>query len=111
MRTHTATQRLAPTTPTTLTRRQSKDDTNQRPSIDSHPISPFPENQGPTIAFRGTQAISVIQRRPSDREVEGLVEWANGCLETAFPPGRRLDAPAAFTPQLDYVCRPVRPVR
>jgi transposase len=51
-------------------------------------------------AFRGTLGISVIQCRPRDPEAKGLVERANGYLETSFVPGRRFTSPADFNTQL-----------
>ena len=51
-------------------------------------------------AFRGTLGIRVIQCRPRDPEAKGLVERANGYLETAFLPGRSFTSPADFNTQL-----------
>jgi transposase len=51
-------------------------------------------------AFRGTLGIKVIQCRPADPEAKGLVERANGYLETSFLPGRRFGSPADFNTQL-----------
>jgi transposase len=51
-------------------------------------------------AFRGTLGIRVIQCRPRDPEAKGLVERANGYLETSFLPGRRFTGPADFNGQL-----------
>ena len=51
-------------------------------------------------AFRGTLGIRVIQCRPADPEAKGLVERANGYLETSFLPGRRFASPADFNAQL-----------
>jgi transposase len=51
-------------------------------------------------AFRGTLGISVIQCRPRDPESKGLVERANGYLETSFLPGRRFASPTDFNTQL-----------
>ncbi|WP_189244238.1 IS21 family transposase [Planobispora rosea] len=51
-------------------------------------------------AFRGTLGIKVIQCRPADPEAKGLVERANGYLETSFLPGRVFTGPADFTAQL-----------
>jgi transposase len=51
-------------------------------------------------AFRGTLGISVIQCRPRDPESKGLVERANGYLETSFLPGRRFVSPSDFNTQL-----------
>ncbi len=52
-------------------------------------------------AFRGTLGIRVIQCRPRDPEAKGLVERANGYLETSFLPGRSFTDPADFNAQLD----------
>jgi transposase len=51
-------------------------------------------------AFRGTLGIRVIQCRPADPEAKGLVERANGYLETSFLPGRSFTGPADFNTQL-----------
>ncbi|WP_091331381.1 IS21 family transposase [Micromonospora aurantiaca (nom. illeg.)] len=51
-------------------------------------------------AFRGTLGIKVIQCRPADPESKGLVERANGYLETSFLPGRRFGSPGDFNAQL-----------
>ncbi|MEU4550757.1 IS21 family transposase [Micromonospora violae] len=51
-------------------------------------------------AFRGTLGIKVIQCRPADPEAKGLVERANGYLETSFLPGRRFGSPQDFNAQL-----------
>jgi transposase len=51
-------------------------------------------------AFRGTLGIKVIQCRPGDPEAKGLVERANGYLETSFLPGRSFTSPAEFNSQL-----------
>nr|WP_205831237.1 IS21 family transposase [Microbispora sp. CL1-1] len=57
-------------------------------------------------AFRGTLGIKVIQCRPADPEAKGLVERANGYLETSFLPGRSFVGPADFTAQLsDWLVR------
>ncbi|MFC6023868.1 IS21 family transposase, partial [Plantactinospora solaniradicis] len=57
-------------------------------------------------AFRGTLGIKVIQCRPADPEAKGLVERANGYLETSFLPGRRFGSPADFNSQLtDWLVR------
>jgi transposase len=50
--------------------------------------------------FRGTLGIRIIQCRPRDPEAKGLVERANGYLETSFLPGRSFGSPADFTTQL-----------
>lgn len=51
-------------------------------------------------AFRGTLGIKVIQCRPADPEGKGLVERANGYLQTSFLPGRAFTGPADFNAQL-----------
>lgn len=51
-------------------------------------------------AFRGTLGIKVIQCRPRDPEAKGLVERANGYLETSFLPGRSFTSSADFNTQL-----------
>jgi transposase len=57
-------------------------------------------------AFRGSLGIRVIQCRPADPEAKGLVERANGYLETSFLPGRRFTSPADFNDQLqDWLVR------
>ena len=50
--------------------------------------------------FRGCLGIKVIQCRPRDPEAKGLVERANGYLETSFLPGRTFTGPADFNAQL-----------
>ncbi|MGZ4665407.1 MAG: Mu transposase domain-containing protein, partial [Frankiaceae bacterium] len=52
-------------------------------------------------AFRGTLGIKVIQCRPRDPEAKGLVERANGYLETSFLPGRSFTGPVDFNAQLE----------
>ena len=57
-------------------------------------------------AFRGTLGIKVIQNRPRDPESKGLVERANGYLETSFLPGRAFAGPSDFNTQLtDWLVR------
>jgi transposase len=51
-------------------------------------------------AFRGSLGIRVLQCRPADPESKGLVERANGYLETSFLPGRTFTSPADFNAQL-----------
>jgi transposase len=51
-------------------------------------------------AFRGTLGIRVIQCKPRDPESKGLVERANGYLETSFLPGRSFASPIDFNAQL-----------
>ncbi len=55
---------------------------------------------GAMNAFRGTLGIRVIQCRPADPEAKGLVERANGYLETSFLPGRSFASPGDFNIQL-----------
>jgi transposase len=50
--------------------------------------------------FRGTLGITIIQCRPADPEAKGLVERANGYLETSFLPGRSFTSPTDFNTQL-----------
>lgn len=52
-------------------------------------------------AFRGTLGIKVVLCRPADPEAKGLVERANGYLETSFLPGRAFSDPDDFNAQLD----------
>ncbi len=51
-------------------------------------------------AFRGTLATRVYVCQPGDPEAKGLVERANGYLETSFLPGRAFTGPADFNTQL-----------
>ena len=51
-------------------------------------------------AFRGTLGITIRQCRPNDPESKGLVERANGYLETSFLPGRSFISPQDFNAQL-----------
>jgi transposase len=51
-------------------------------------------------AFRGTLGTRVIICKPADPEAKGLVERANGYLETSFLPGRAFASPADFNAQL-----------
>jgi transposase len=51
-------------------------------------------------AFRGVLGIGVHQCRPRDPEAKGLVERANGYLETSFLPGRTFSGPGDFNAQL-----------
>src|SRR5215203_821730 len=50
--------------------------------------------------FRGTLGMGVVVCKPGDPEAKGLVERANGYLETSFLPGRRFDDVADFNRQL-----------
>jgi transposase len=52
-------------------------------------------------AFRGVLGVKVIQCRPRDPEAKGIVERANGYLETSFLPGRSFSSPADFNTQLE----------
>jgi transposase len=52
-------------------------------------------------AFRGCLGIKVVQCRPGDPEAKGLVERANGYLETSFLPGRSFAGPLDFNSQLE----------
>jgi transposase len=57
-------------------------------------------------AFRGSLGVRVIQCRPRDPEAKGLVERANGYLETSFLPGRSFTSPVDFNAQLtDWLAR------
>ena len=51
-------------------------------------------------AFRGTLGVAIRQCRPRDPEAKGLVERANGYLETSFLPGRGFSGPDDFNAQL-----------
>ena len=59
-----------------------------------------PELTGECQAFRGTLATKVYVCRPADPEAKGLVERANGYLETSFLPGRSFTGPEDFNAQL-----------
>lgn len=59
-----------------------------------------PQLTEPMNAFRGSLGIKVVQCRPGDPEAKGLVERANGYLETSFLPGRTFTSPADFNFQL-----------
>ena len=50
--------------------------------------------------FRGTLGMGAVFCKPGDPEAKGLVERANGYLETSFLPGRRFDGVADFNAQL-----------
>ncbi|WP_131743428.1 IS21 family transposase [Actinomadura roseirufa] len=60
-----------------------------------------PQLTAEASAFRGTLGIAIVQCRPADPEAKGLVERANGYLETSFLPGRSFTSPADFNAQLD----------
>ncbi|WP_406515652.1 IS21 family transposase [Streptomyces sp. NBC_00873] len=51
-------------------------------------------------AFAGLLAVKVHLCRPRDPEAKGLVERANGYLETSFLPGRTFSGPDDFNTQL-----------
>ena len=51
-------------------------------------------------AFRGTFGMGAVLCQRADPEAKGLVERANGYLETSFLPGRRFDDVADFNRQL-----------
>jgi len=55
-------------------------------------------------AFRGVLGAKVVICRPGDPEAKGLVERANGYLETSFLPGRTFASPADFNQQLAQWC-------
>ena len=59
-----------------------------------------PELTAECQAFRGTLGTRVVVCRPADPEAKGLVERANGYLETSFLPGREFASPADFNAQL-----------
>ena len=50
--------------------------------------------------FSGTLATKIVQLKPFDPESKGIVERANGYLETSFLPGRQFSSPADFNQQL-----------
>jgi transposase len=51
-------------------------------------------------AFRGVLGAKILICNPADPEAKGLVERANGYLETSFLPGRVFASPADFNAQL-----------
>jgi transposase len=53
-----------------------------------------------THGFRGVLGVKVVICNPADPEAKGLVERANGYLETSFLPGRSFSSPADFNAQL-----------
>ena len=55
---------------------------------------------GAAQAFRGTLGSRIVICDPGDPEAKGLVERANGFLETSFLPGRTFASPADFNAQL-----------
>jgi transposase len=50
--------------------------------------------------FRGVLGTKILVCDPGDPEAKGLVERANGYLETSFLPGRSFSSPADFNAQL-----------
>lgn len=52
-------------------------------------------------AFAGTLGTRIFQTRPRDPEAKGVVERANGFLQTSFLPGREFGFLAEFNTQLD----------
>jgi transposase len=58
------------------------------------------ELTGDCQAFRGTLGAKVVVCKPADPEAKGLIERANGYLETSFLPGRSFDSPDDFNAQL-----------
>jgi transposase len=50
--------------------------------------------------FRGVLGATIVVCGPADPEAKGLVERANGYLETSFLPGRSFCSPADFNAQL-----------
>jgi transposase len=50
--------------------------------------------------FRGVLGAKIVICEPGDPEAKGLVERANGYLETSFLPGRSFASPADFNAQL-----------
>ncbi|MGN2636530.1 IS21 family transposase [Nocardia takedensis] len=54
----------------------------------------------PAAAFAGTLATRIMLAPPRDPEFKGMVERANGFLETSFLPGRRFTSAADFNVQL-----------
>jgi transposase len=54
----------------------------------------------PAAAFAGTLATRIKLAPPRDPEYKGMVERANGFLETSFLPGRSFSSPEDFNAQL-----------
>ncbi len=52
------------------------------------------------LGFCGTLATRLVQLKPFDPESKGMVERANGFLETSFLPGRSFVSPDDFNAQL-----------
>ncbi|MFG1879409.1 IS21 family transposase [Sphaerisporangium sp. NPDC049003] len=59
-----------------------------------------PQLTADATAFRGALGIGIVQCKPGDPEAKGLVERANGYLETSFLPGRSFTSPHDFNGQL-----------
>ena len=55
-------------------------------------------------AFRGVLGAGIFLCDPADPETKGIVERANGYLETSFLPGRTFTGPADFNTQLEGFC-------
>lgn len=55
-------------------------------------------------AFRGVLGASIFLCDPADPETKGIVERANGYLETSFLPGRSFTGPGDFNRQLEEFC-------
>ena len=51
-------------------------------------------------SFAGTLGTRIYQTRPRDPEAKGVVERANGYLQTSFMPGREFASPDDFNDQL-----------
>lgn len=51
-------------------------------------------------SFAGTLGTRIYQTAARDPEAKGIVERANGFLETSFMPGREFDSPADYNTQL-----------
>ena len=62
-----------------------------------------PELTAAMNAFRGMLGIKVVLCRPADPEAKGLVERANGYLETSFLPGRSFTSPSDFNKLANHV--------
>jgi transposase len=60
--------------------------------------------------FRGVLGAKILICDPGDPEAKGLVERANGYLETSFLPGRSFSSPADFNAQLAGAGQPAAPV-
>lgn len=54
----------------------------------------------PVVAFTGALATKAVQCPPYDPESKGIVERANGYLESSFLPGRAFSSPADVNAQL-----------